>query len=71
MPTPLVITSMTSAFSTASALPIEVAKADLSLEGNALVLEEGNVVVLELDNVACQSLPKTSLNEGRSLLERK
>ena len=41
-----------------------------SLEGNALVLEEGNVVVLELDNVACQSLPKTSLNEGRFRLAK-
>ena len=41
-------------------------KADLSPEGNALVLEEEKGAVLESDNVACQSLPKTSLNEGRS-----
>ena len=41
-------------------------KADLSLEGNGSVLEEEKWSVLESDNVACQSLPKTSLNEGRS-----
>jgi len=42
-----------------------VVKADLSPEGNASILEEEKGVVLESDNVACQSLPKTSLNEGR------
>ena len=41
-----------------------MANVDLSLEGSALVLGEG--AILESDNVACLSLPKTSLNEGRS-----
>ena len=45
-------------------------KADLSLEGNALVLEEEKESVLKSDNVAYQSLPKTSLNEGRSGLAK-
>ena len=45
-------------------------KADLSLEGNALVLEEEKESVLESDNVAYRSLPKTSLNEGRSGLAK-
>ena len=40
-------------------------KADLSPEGNASVLDEEKWSVLKSDNVACQSLPKTSLNEGR------
>ena len=45
-----------------------MAKADLSPEANASVLEEE--VVLESDNVAYRSLPKTSLNEGRSGLAK-
>ena len=45
-----------------------MAKEDLSLEGNALVLEEETV--LESDNVACQSLLEISLNEGRSGLAK-
>ena len=45
-------------------------KADLSLEGNALVLEEEKESILESDNVAYRSLPKTSLNEGRSRLAK-
>ena len=51
-------------------LPINEAKAELSPEDNVLVLEEGNVAVLESYNVAYLSQPKTSLNEGRSLLAK-
>ena len=43
-------------------LPLEVTKADLSLEGN--------VTVLESDNEVCLSLPKASLKEGRSFLSK-
>ena len=45
-----------------------MANVDLSPEGSASVLGEG--AVLESDNVACLSLPKTSLNEGRSGLAK-
>ena len=45
-------------------------KADLSPEGNASILEEEKGSVLESNNVACQSLPKTLLNKGRSGLAK-
>ena len=45
-------------------------KVDLSAKGNASVLKEEKGAVLESDNVTCQSLPKISINEGRSRLAK-
>ena len=45
-------------------------KTNLSPEDNASIFEEEKGSVLESDNVACQSLPKTLLNEGRSRLAK-